>query len=305
MKKLFTLIACALLTLGASAAETALDLIDLGSGWSSSYDAATKTITYESAWTGRGWWFGDKDYTGYTKVVIETEALPGTTKVVVEYANDVTSTEGIANQGDTKIEALISEEGAGHVKQIYIQSGVAGTITLTNAYISGEAVDLSKIWEGSSSFGINWDWDKTLGFAGSAFANVKSGDSLVLTYTQDSESDYWQLKVLFGQWGNQTHSMPSALTSVASAEYDTFEATGTSYSIALTDDDIATLKKDGLRISGYNVTLTKISTSQGSTGISAAPAAKASADAPIYNLKGQKVDKNYKGIKVQNGKKFM
>ena len=28
------------------------------------------------------------------------------------------------------------------------------------------------------------------------------------------------------------------------------------------------------------------------------------ADAPIYNLAGQKVDKSYKGVKVQNGKKF-
>ena len=33
-------------------------------------------------------------------------------------------------------------------------------------------------------------------------------------------------------------------------------------------------------------------------------AGKYDADAPIYNLAGQKVDKSYKGVKVQNGKKF-
>ncbi len=32
--------------------------------------------------------------------------------------------------------------------------------------------------------------------------------------------------------------------------------------------------------------------------------AEQNADAPIYNLAGQKVDKSYKGVKVQNGKKF-
>jgi hypothetical protein len=29
------------------------------------------------------------------------------------------------------------------------------------------------------------------------------------------------------------------------------------------------------------------------------------ADAPIYNLSGQKVDKSYKGIVIQNGRKFV
>lgn len=33
--------------------------------------------------------------------------------------------------------------------------------------------------------------------------------------------------------------------------------------------------------------------------------ANVNADAPVYNLAGQKVSKDYKGVKVQNGKKFM
>lgn len=28
-------------------------------------------------------------------------------------------------------------------------------------------------------------------------------------------------------------------------------------------------------------------------------------NAPIYNLAGQRVDKNYKGVVIQNGKKFI
>jgi len=42
------------------------------------------------------------------------------------------------------------------------------------------------------------------------------------------------------------------------------------------------------------------------TGIEAVKnTATQNANAPIYNLAGQKVSKNYKGVKVQNGKKFM
>ena len=43
----------------------------------------------------------------------------------------------------------------------------------------------------------------------------------------------------------------------------------------------------------------------GSTGISDITADKANADAPVYNLAGQRVNKDTKGILIQNGKKFI
>lgn len=43
----------------------------------------------------------------------------------------------------------------------------------------------------------------------------------------------------------------------------------------------------------------------GETGISAVTTTKANANAPIYNLAGQQVNKNYKGVVIQNGKKFI
>ena len=42
----------------------------------------------------------------------------------------------------------------------------------------------------------------------------------------------------------------------------------------------------------------------GDTGIIITKTVKNDADAPIYNLSGQKVDKSYKGIVIQNGRKF-
>ena len=39
-----------------SAQETEeLNMQDMDNGWSSTYDAATRTITFTAAWGGRGW----------------------------------------------------------------------------------------------------------------------------------------------------------------------------------------------------------------------------------------------------------
>jgi len=46
-------------------------------------------------------------------------------------------------------------------------------------------------------------------------------------------------------------------------------------------------------------------TAGGETAISTVKAAAESADAPIYNLAGQKVDKSFKGVVIQNGKKVV
>lgn len=65
MKKVFTLIAVAFMALSANA-KYQLDLSDLVSGWGATYDAATKTISYEAgAWGGKGWMFTGFD--GETK----------------------------------------------------------------------------------------------------------------------------------------------------------------------------------------------------------------------------------------------
>lgn len=53
MKQIFTLAALAAMSVPMSAETLDLTLDDLGCGWGSTYDPATKTITYESAWTAK------------------------------------------------------------------------------------------------------------------------------------------------------------------------------------------------------------------------------------------------------------
>lgn len=54
---------------------------------------------------------------------------------------------------------------------------------------------------------------------------------------------------------------------------------------------------------GYNVVLGNVI--DATTGISKITTTTNTADAPMYNLAGQRVDSNYKGMVIQNGKKVM
>ena len=70
-----------------------------------------------------------------------------------------------------------------------------------------------------------------------------------------------------------------------------------------TKDDIEVTKIVVTKVYLTNKTVEELTTG---TGISnAVVASKVNANAPIYNLAGQKVNKSYKGVVIQNGKKFV
>jgi hypothetical protein len=115
-----------------------LSLADLPSGYESSYDPATHTITFEGAWKGRGWWFGNnpgRDFSEYDKVVVEFEPVEFAVQIVIEY-NGADATSVAVESGATSVEALLDEAGKVNVMQIYLQSSAAGDLTLTAAYLA-------------------------------------------------------------------------------------------------------------------------------------------------------------------------
>ncbi len=130
------------------AAETGasedLSLTDLNSGWQSSYDATTQTITFEGDWTGRGWWLAGKDCSRFTKVVIEIEPVAHYCQLIAEYGTDGDNKDGEAQSagcaaGETKIVLYLDEARKQHVLQFYLQSEKAGKIKIVKAYLSGDA----------------------------------------------------------------------------------------------------------------------------------------------------------------------
>ena len=74
-------------------------------------------------------------------------------------------------------------------------------------------------------------------------------------------------------------------------------------------EDIAKLKVTGLFVNGHYNIVTAVNLIQTvkdpSTGINNALVAPVAKNAPVYNLAGQQVNASYKGVVIQNGKKYV
>lgn len=103
------------------------------SGWDSTY--ADGVITYDGAWTGRGWWIGsDNPMTGYDSMIIEFPGAEIPAQVVVNYTDGRDSSPSFAiNAGATKVTVDLEHEVG--ISQIYIQCKEAGTLTLGDVYM--------------------------------------------------------------------------------------------------------------------------------------------------------------------------
>jgi len=217
MKKIFTLIAMALMAMSASATSEDLSLEDLGSGWSSSYDAATKTITYESAWSGRGWWLGGKDCSAFKQAVVEFEQQELGVTLCVQYFSEGTesidealnSTTAV-DAGVTKVAVSLSDADKGRVAQIYIQCHNAGTVVLKSAFLTDAEGDAQPeqptyedgvLWEGSILVNGWADQPFLLSDGGKELkaAGAEAGDYLY--FYASAPDDTWQVQLVEGHWG--------------------------------------------------------------------------------------------------------
>ena len=188
----------------------------------------------------------------------------------------------------------------------------------TNFYVQGMCVVVSKvefessvattssqIWSGECVFG---SWESGFSVPAEKFANASAGDVLEFVYTTDPETTekWWQFKTIFAGTQEALSSNKSDLN-----EYDcaTVASGSTSYKIVLNAEDIAKLKVTGLFVNGHYNIVTAVNLIQPvkdpSTGINNALVAPTAKNAKVYNLAGQQVNASYKGVVIQNGKKYV
>lgn len=112
-----------------------LTLSELGAGWESTYDAASKTVTIEGDWAGKGWWFDKADYSDFDKVVVNFATPTATNgKLVVEYNGAADGPAEFA-EGATSVELPLDAAAKNSVKQIYIQGPAGAQFVLASAYV--------------------------------------------------------------------------------------------------------------------------------------------------------------------------
>lgn len=200
MKQIFTIAALAAMAVPMSADTLDLSLAELGCGWGSTYDPATKTITYESDWTGKGWWLQDSelaDLSKWDQVTVEFEACACNIQLVVQYQEgDNNNSTAMVSAGSTSVTCQLDPAYRGKTMQIYVQSAAAGTLTLTKAFLeNGIVVDENLLWEGEYKIDA---WNNGAEFAAS---KVKAGDLLEYTFTA-AGSDNGQVLIKNSSWAN-------------------------------------------------------------------------------------------------------
>lgn len=311
IKKLLSIAAMAFLTLSASAETLDLSLTDLGSGWGdSTYDPATKTITYVESWTGKGWWLGDIDYSKYDEVVVEFEPSEIGVNLVIEYANTKISSSAQVNAGATKVTCPLNEEYSDHVSQIYLQCTAVGTLTLTAAYLQNATpFDPTKnviLWTGDHNLG-GWSGGTPLNISSSDFSinKLAAGDKIKISYNATTGGSF---KVEYvASDANWTWTPLPAFSAIegVNAQYNSYYATSTgSLEIPVDESTLKTLlEARSMVISGeapVNITQVDIIRGQGDhSAITEIEAADENAPVEYFNLQGVRVENPSNGLYIR------
>lgn len=270
-------------------------------GWGdTSYDAATKTITYGKGWEGRGWWLESggeyADYSAYDELVIETVDNTIGYSIVIEYeaAGDNTSVSVPVDR--LKAVAELDPERKNAVKQIYLQGHAAGTLTLKAAYLQNEVVvDPSEpvvLWEGSKE--IDW-WGNAVDVTPADFVAAKlvEGDRLVVEYTATADNGF-KVVCVNKSWENSIAPFISSMESY-NKEYETIYLPTEENSITfnMTQTDVTLLTDAAgyqmFKFCGDKITLTKISVLHKEAAGIADIATDENAPVEYFNLQGVRI----------------
>ena len=197
-----------------------------------------------------------------------------------------------------------------HIREIFIQATSGGSnITIEEMWLGSEEDYLAAykaaggfvperpavggsmtMWEGSHVYD---GWGVSDVIDPLYFSVAEVGDIIYCTVQDVAEGDGFN--PLF------KHLDYSDFTDLQTNEFDKGE---TYFKATINEEALAYLQENGLRFQGLGFTLTKVELQvPDPTGIKSLN--KIEKNGAIYNLAGQKVDKNYKGIVIVNGKKVM
>ena len=230
-----------------------------------------------------------------------TTVMDGSGIVGIKLDKETVMVKGNAETGG----AGIGDVYAQHVQQITIQGqNDKASVTVEGIWFGStaefaadggdvpvrpEAGGSLTMWEGSHVYPAGWTATDVV--EARYFDVAAVGDEIYCTITDATEPNFVFKNV--GDWSDFT-------------ELEAVKTVGDGYvSTKITSNDVlSNLKKNGLRIQGINFTLTKVELKVPvGTGITAVKAAQQ--DGVRYNLAGQKVNAGYKGVVIENGKKFV
>jgi hypothetical protein len=327
MKKFFTLIAVALMAVSANAKE------EIPVSGFTPWDNCTiegSTISMAAGWKGGAFYLG-RDMSAYDYVWIKFSNAIGSPNFGITYdewqynadwgpvfASTTTAMDGtgvvgikidkttVMTYGNAEVDGVgIGDVYGQHVQQLTIQGGQGEAQVTVEAIYFGTTAEFvadggdvpvrpepggaMTMWEGNLVYD-GWGVSSTVD---AKYFNVAEVGDIIYCSVQDVTADYNPI-FKYQNWQDFTELM---------TEGD-FDKDENHFQATINASALEYLKANGLRFQGLGFTLTKVElvVPEG-TDIKAIE--NESVKAPMYNLAGQRVDANYKGVVIKNGRKFV
>ena len=264
MRKFFTLIGAALLSLTTLHATAVTEDISLASFEvyqdegvpHGSFDPSTLAFSEIKAWGGGQLWYSDQnadalDAEDFTHIGLDlAEAAANKVRIEVQYTTaDGGETQNVVlDAGETS--KLLALNGR-YIKKIEIKnwsSADGASFTMSKLYFF-KAIgkeETHNLFTGTHDVG-SWTWSQRLIIAKENFAAVHEGDKITITYTSGAN----------GQCGVR---IKSDVYFTESGQYAPIEQSQTDaeYSFVIREADIASLQANGMYITGTSLTISKV-----------------------------------------------
>ena len=281
-------------------------------------DDGSLVVTFPGEWGGVNKWFGGYDATDFDYCVMEIEPADVVAQLFLQYPSGDNNNVTFAIQPGETVMKVALDERKNNISQIALQTELPGTIVLKAVYFCTEAVAPQTasektdvvIWSEGHEF-KQWD-----GFALEAglFAEATAEDKLVFVISEayDVASQGWtwggQILVKNSSWADFE---PGIASNGENGNPEAVPAGTTNTEVVFPMDAnngalLAEAKASGLVIQGMGLTVAKVIIRKSSaSSVRDIIATAATTDNAVYNLRGQRVDANYKGIIIRNGKKYL
>ncbi len=302
--------------------------IDITSGWSTWQETesveynADGTLTFNSAeWGGLAKWLGGRDLSGYDYLVVEfAEPTTVITQLFVQFAaeGDDNAIKKQANPGATYLFIDLNDERAAAVNQIALQAAAPSAIKISSMYyIKKPGGEEPPVEDGDKvnmidNFNYTWNQAETIERAedGSIIFTTAEWGGLAGWFAPDDVPSDWSeySKIVF-EFAEPTTVNTQILVSDGANNVATAwgEPGINKLECSFVGKDVSAVKQCALQTSAatvLKVTAIYLVKQGGETGVENIQALE-NLNGIRYNLSGQRVSDSYKGVVIQNGRKFI
>ena len=152
-------------------------------------------------------------------------------------------------------------------------------------------------------------WGTAITVAASNFTNMEDNAVVEVSYKQKHVEDYGMFQFWYADWSSKIKIYVDGKEFDSDFNpgdyYNTEDGTEHVTQFTFDTSTFTNIKKKGILFQGNGIVVTKVELKKsGSSGINDA-IINQNSDGVIYNLRGQRITSPFKGIYIQNGKKFI